>query len=173
MHDLASRRGGIRAAWLALVLAGGCYSYEPVQVPQPGMEVRARLKTESAVRRSEGLDEPVMVVNGRVIDATPESVMLNVLLARDPSVFRNVEIRDTVRLNLDEIQTLTVRHVSTTRSLLFAGALGVGGFLVVRGISSIVGGSEGEDPGTPQVNVTPAAGRSRPAIQFRLPFPRR
>lgn len=153
-----------------LLLAVGCYKYEPVQAPAPGMDVRARLNAEAAVRRSQGLDEPVLHLDGRVVRAAPESITLDVLIARDPSVFANIEIRDTVHLPMNEVQSLTERRISPGRSLLFAGAVGAGGFLVIRGISAIVGGSEGDDGnGPPQAVVAPGI-RRIPFLQFSLPI---
>jgi hypothetical protein len=138
----------LRAAALPFLLAaGGCYRYEPIEAPRPGMDVRARLETEAAVRRSAGLDEPVVFLSGRVVESTPESLTLDVLIVRDPSVFSNIEIRDTVNVGMAEIRELTVRSMSTSRSLLFAGALGAGAYLVIRGITAIVGGNEGDDDG--------------------------
>jgi hypothetical protein len=174
---MRGHESALRAAALVVLLAlpslAGCYQYEPIDEARPGMDVRARLAAEAAVRRSEGLDEPVVVVNGRVTAATADSLTLAVLLARDPSVFRDVAIHDTVRLAMSEVQAMSVRSVSTGRSLLFAGALGVGGFLIVRGISAIVGGGEGEDPPPPQVSVTPAAQAARAPVLLRVPWPRR
>jgi hypothetical protein len=156
------------------VLAAGCYRYEPITDPHPGMEVRARLQTEAAVRRSAGLDEPIMRYEGRVVGTTSETLTLDVLLLRDPSVFRDVEIRDTVRLSRSEIESLMQRRISTTHSLLFAGAAGVGAWLVIRGIVAVVGGNEGEEGGNgPVFNASPAAGPQRAVRLLRVDLPRR
>lgn len=138
-----------------LLVVGGCYSHRVIDAPQPGMDVRARLNNEAAVRRSVGLDEPVLQLDGRVVEATPESIALDVLLARDVSQFRNIEIRDTLWIDRNELQSITVRELETTRSILFAGAVGVGAYFVVRGISSVVGGSEDDsDGGRPVFSLT-------------------
>lgn len=149
---------------LLLIVTSGCYNYRAVESPQPGMEVRARLSTEAAVRRSRGLDAPVMHVDGRVVDAVPQSIMLDVLVARDASQFRDVEIRDTLRIDRTEIESITVRELSTGRSLLFAGAVGAGAYLVVRGITTVVGGNEGDD-GDDGGTVF-----AIPVVSFPLPF---
>lgn len=142
-----------------LVVVGGCYSYHTVESPRPGMEVRARFNTEAAVRRSRGLETAIMHVDGRVVDAVPRSIMLDVLVARDVSQFRNIEIRDTLRIDRSEIESLTVRELSTGRSLLFAGAVGAGAYLVVRGITAVVGGNEGDN------------GDGGPVFAIPVPFP--
>lgn len=147
-----------------LIAASGCYSHRAVESPEPGMEVRARLNTEAAVRRSRGLEMPIMHVDGRVVDAVPQSIVLDVLVARDVSQFRNIEIRDTLRIDRTEIESLTVRELSTGRSILFASAVGAGAYLVMRGITAVVGGNEGDDDGGggPVFAV--------PAVSLRLPF---
>lgn len=135
------------AALPLLIWATACYRYEPVQTVQPGADVRARLETEAAVRRSAGLDDPVVVISGRVLESTPESLRLDVLVVRDPSVFSGMEVRDTVDIQLAELRELAERRISTPRTLMFVGALGAGSYLLVRGISAIVGGNEGDDNG--------------------------
>jgi hypothetical protein len=159
---------------LVMLLGTGCYRYVPVDRPQLGSDVRARLTTDAAVRRSAGLDEPMLFVSGTVVRVSPESMTVNVLLMRDPSVFRDIEIRDTVNVALDEVQFLAERQISTGRSLLFAGALGAGAYLLVRGIGAIVGGNEGEDEGKPNVVVVPATHatvpRYRPILRFSIPW---
>src|SRR5688572_4167258 len=104
---------------LCLAVSTGCYTYAPVQSPQPGMEVRARLNTEAAIRRSQGLDEPVTRLDGRIIESTPEAMSLDVLVARQSSAFQDVEIRDTVRLETAEIQSILVRKISPARTAAF------------------------------------------------------
>lgn len=130
-----------------LMVVGGCYNYHAVESPQPGAEVRARLNTEAAVRRSRGLETPILHVDGRIVDVVPQSIVLDVLVARDVSQFRDVEIRDTLHIDRTEIESLTTRELSTGRSLLFAGAVGAGAYFVVRGITAVVGGNEGDDNG--------------------------
>lgn len=148
-----------------LIAASGCYSYHAVESPRPGTEVRARFNTEAAVRRSRGLDTPVMHVEGRVVDAVAQSIVLDVLVARDVSQFRNIEIRDTLRIDRTEIESLTARELSTGRSLLFAGAVGAGAYFVVRGITAVVGGDEGDDGGGDGGTVF-----AIPVVSFPLPI---
>jgi hypothetical protein len=155
-----------------LLAATGCYSYTPVQSPQPGADVRARLNAQAAVARSEGLDDAVLAYSGRVLAATPESITLDLLIARDPSQFSRVEIRDTLTLQRSELQSLMMREVSVTRSLLFAGAVGLGAYAIIRGIGGLVGGNEGEpDPGNPALVPLRSAQPTRRGFSLRLSFP--
>src|SRR5262245_36024285 len=86
-----------------LAASTGCYTFVPVQSPRAGMEVRARLKTEAAVRRSAGLDEPIMRLDGKIVEADESSMELDVVVARTISTFQDAIIRDTVRLETTEI----------------------------------------------------------------------
>ena len=131
---------------LSLVPVAGCYSYKAVRSPQAGMEVRARLKGEAAARRSEGLDEPIIRFDGVVVGATPEAVSLDVLVARSSSAFQDVVIRDTVTLQLVEIQSLQRRTLSVPRTALFVVAAGAATVGAIAGIREVVGGTE-DQPG--------------------------
>jgi hypothetical protein len=136
------------------VLCAGCYSYSPVQSPRPGMEVRARLNTEAAVRRSQGLEEPVVRLEGIVVESSPEAISLDVLVARSSSAFQNVVIRDTVQLQTSEIQSLLSRRISVPRTALFTAGGIAATFLLVKGIDQITGGT-GESPpgGNPTLRI--------------------
>jgi hypothetical protein len=165
-----------RMAWLAVGLAAwatGCYRYVPAEDVRPGAEVRARLGTEAAVRRSAGRDAAIMQIDGRVIDRTDDAITIDVLVARSTSAFQDIVIRDTVRVERAEIASLMEREFSPTRSAAaFAGgALGV--FLVVRGITTIFGGDTLEDNGGgPTVTVVPHDRGRRRAV-FRITIPAR
>lgn len=176
-RSLYRRHRPLRAALAAisllppLLLSGGCYSYVPAESPRPGTEVRAHFSTEGAIRYSGRRDIPVMHVDGVLVRETPDSLLLDVLIARDQSEFSRVEIRDTVNIRRADVQSLLVREMSTTRSILFVGAAGVGAVLLVQGFKAITGGSEGDgEPGGPiQPAVAPAYSlRLDPTALFRL-----
>jgi len=145
------RRAASAAVMLcAVALGAACYSYRPVQSPSPGMDVRARLTADAAVRRSQGLDDPVVRLEGMVVESTASLLTLDVLIARTSSAFQDVVIRDTVRLEMGEIQSLQARRFSPARTTLFVAGIGVAAFGVVRGIDQIVGGTDDPpDDGTP------------------------
>ena len=129
------------------VIVAGCYSYKPVVTARPGMEVRARLSNEAAVRRSQGYDEPILRLDGRVVDATSDALTLDILIVRSSSAFQNVEMRDTVQLASNEIQSLQQRKFSPGRTALVAIGGAVGIFALVKGIDQVVGGTGDDDGG--------------------------
>lgn len=124
-----------------------CYQYTPVQSPEPGMEVRATLETDAAVRRSQGLDDAILRYDGVIVDITPAALSLDVLVARSSSAFQQVTIRDTLTLQTAEVRSIMRRKLSPVRTALFALAAGVAGFGVVKSIDAIVGGTGDDDGG--------------------------
>ena len=155
-----------RIALLLLPVSVGstaCYTYVPVESPTRGMEVRARLTQEAAVRYSQGLDEPILRFDGVVVGAAADSVALDVLIARSSSAFQDVTIRDTISLKRSDLQTIMLRKLSPARSAIFGVGLVVGGVAVVLGIDQVVGGTGGEDtdPGVPTL---------REPFFLRIPF---
>jgi hypothetical protein len=128
-------------------MVGGCYSYLPVQTPQPGMDVRARLTTEAAVRRSQGLDDAIVRLDGTIVEATGSSVSLDVLVARTSSAFQNVVIRDTVKLEAAEIQSLLVRKFSPAQTAIVSVGLVAAAYGAVLSIDRLVGGTGDDDGG--------------------------
>ena len=143
--SIATSRAVVAIASAAL--AAGCYSYKPVVTARPGMEVRARLSNEAAVRRSQGYDEPILRLDGRVVDATSDALTLDILIVRSSSAFQNVEMRDTVQLASNEIQSIQQRTFSPGRTALVAVGGAVGVFALVKGIDQVVGGSDDDDGG--------------------------
>jgi hypothetical protein len=126
-------------------MAIGCYRYTAVPAPQPGMEVRAQLRTEAAVRRSEGMESPIVRYEGVVVDVTPEAFSIDVLIARSSSAFQDVTIRDTVRLQTAEVQSVAQRTISPFRTALFVVGAGAAAFGIVKGIDQVVGGTGDDD----------------------------
>jgi hypothetical protein len=154
---------------IAAFYAAGCYRYTPVETPRPGMDVRAQLETEAAVRRSQGMDDPTTRYDGVIVAVTPEQLTLDVLIARSSSVFQDVEIRDTVRLQTTEIRSIMQRTLSPGRTALLAAGMGAAAVLVVMGIDAISGGTtdDGGEPPPGNLRVPIASwtgGRLVPAI---------
>lgn len=127
------------------------------------MEVRARLTGDAAARASQGLDEPILRYDGRVVTAGPDSIALDVLIARASSGLQDITIRDTVALRRVDLQSVLERKFSATRSVVFGLATGVAAFAVVMGIDQIVGGTGEDDPNPPPTSL-------RDPLFVRIPF---
>ena len=142
-------RAALRAvlAIAGAAFSAGCYSYKPVVSARPGMEVRARLNSEAAVRRSQGYDEPILRLDGKVVEATSEALTLDILVVRSSSAFQDVEMRDTVQLASSEIQSIQQRKFSPGRTALVTIGGAVGIFALVKGIDQVVGGTGDDDGG--------------------------
>ncbi|MEX2285060.1 MAG: hypothetical protein WEE89_21420 [Gemmatimonadota bacterium] len=130
-----------------MLLLTGCYSYKPVLAPQAGTEIRARLNSEAAVRRSQGFDEPVLWFDGRIVELSNDGIALDVLVMRSNTSFQSFEVRDTLRLENSEIASIMQRKFAAGRTALvtIGGAAAV--FLLVKGIEQVVGGTGDEDGG--------------------------
>src|SRR5687767_14087300 len=120
----------------------GCYRYTPVATPQPGMEVRAQLTSEAAVRRSDGLDEPVLRYRGVIVDVGPDSLALDVVIARASSGMQDIVMRYTLTLRRTEIQAMTRRELAAARTALFGLVTTAAAGAVFLSVDHIVGGSE-------------------------------
>lgn len=139
---------GTHVLVVAAVLSAGCFSYKPLAEPRPGMDVRAQLTNDAAVRHSKGLAEPILHYDGVVVETDQDSLALSVLIARSSSAFQDIEIRDTVLLGNAEIESILGRKLSPTKSILSAVVAGAAAFAIVKGFDQIVGGT-GEDTGNP------------------------
>ncbi len=151
-------RGFDRMPALALtcLFAAGCYTLSPLEAPPVGTSVRARLTAEAAVRRSSGLEDPILHYDGVVLASTPDSVSLDVLVARSTSAFQPIELRDTVRLGATEIGSIMGRRLSASRSALFTVVTVAGAIAVIKGIDAVVGGTgDPGDNGEPPAALVP------------------
>ena len=104
-----------RVVWLLPFFTTGCYGYvavPSVQSVQRGMDVRAQLTSDAAVRHSQGRDEPIMRYEGVIVDVAPDTLTLDVLVARVSGAVQDVVIRDTVNIPTGEIQSMLRRKLS-------------------------------------------------------------
>jgi hypothetical protein len=132
---------------ISLAMAG-CYKYTAVETPRTGMVVRAQLENEAAVRRSSGLDEPITRYEGILVGITPDTLALDVLVARSVSQFQNIVIRDTVNLPRGEVRAIMQRKIAPFQTALLTIAAGAAAVGIVLGIDAIAGGT-GDDDGEP------------------------
>src|SRR5690606_33869372 len=111
--------------------------------------VRAQLETEAAVRRSQGLDDAVMRYDGVIVDITPETLSLDVVVARSTSAFQEITLRDTIAFRTGEVRAIMQRRLAPGRTALVTLGVGVAAFAIVKGIDTVVGGTDGDGNGTP------------------------
>ena len=157
------KRAALLLCWL---VATGCYTYAPVERPEAGMEVRARLTGDAAARASQGLDEPVLRYDGRVVTASADSIAMDVLIARVSSGVQDITIRDTVSLRRIDLQSVLERKFSPTRSVLFGLGAGAAAFGIAMGIDQIVGGTGEDDPNPPPTSLREPFFVRIPLFQF-------
>jgi len=135
------------------------------------MEVRARLTLEAAVRRSQGLDAPLLSVEGKIVEANAEGLALDVLVARNSSAFQAAEIRDTVKFVNTELLSLQQRELSAGRSVLFTVATIAAAAAVIAGIQQVAGGTEDmPDPGDTNLRAPFSIHPRRSITMIRVPF---
>lgn len=129
---------------LALVLVFvGCFAYVPVtgEDPSTGSDVRLRLSNPAAVELSDRVGTVVRSVEGPLVGATPDSLVVDVgwraLYAG--TVFEGR--RDTLSFHRTEVLEIDQRQLSRTRTGLLGAGFIAAAILVVRSLSG--GGSEG------------------------------
>jgi hypothetical protein len=141
----------VRGTLIALTLilwTAGCYTYKPVAtVPAPGTEIQARLTNEAAIERSQGLDEPVTVLQGELLESNADGLRMVVVRDQLRDQFRrNVTFVDTLQVSTSEIQFVEVRSLSASRTSFMALAAAAAVALVV-GAGINAGGDSGGDNG--------------------------
>ena len=129
LNAYARRSISLFAAWGCIVTSTGCFSY--LEVPPtdlaPGTRVRAQLSTEGVLRLESILGGPQRQVEGEVVEADPQSLLL---LARigvantGTGIFLEqqrlqIEQREILRLEARSLE----RSKTAVVSVLAAGAL--------------------------------------------------
>lgn len=135
----------MKRIWFAFMfpLLGACYTYAPVQAPMPGAHVRASLTVEGAVRQSEILGRPSRNLNGKFVSLDSGMLALDVITASTRGQLREIVLRDTLRIPLDQLVVLEERELSWVRTGVVAAGLAVA---AVVGVNSLTSGGE-VDPG--------------------------
>ena len=111
--------------------------------------------------------EPVIIVDGTVIETTPTTVSMDVLVARTSSVFQDVVIRDTVRLETLEIQSLMARKFSPAKTALVTIGIGLAAYGAIKGIDQVVGGTDDPGgPGDPNIRASRRSWVGIPVLRF-------
>lgn len=142
---------GIRMVALGalLSLGSGCYTYQVVQQPRSGAEVRAVLTVEGAVRQSERLGQPIRSLSGRFVAGDDARLHLDVITGQSRGTFNDIVLRDTLAVPRDQIVALEEREVSWIRTALVGVAAAAVAVVAIGSVTSGGGDIEGgSGPGT-------------------------
>lgn len=158
-----------RCAWLVALLAlgaTGCHSYVPVERPSPGTTVRVAVPVTSVAANPNRPPE-VLSVEGTVLAAPSDSVIMAIRNRRELGQFRVVVEVDTVRLALGGLLALEEQTLSIPRTVAFTAAVTAGAAGVALALYRAGGGQRGD--GGPGGGQVPASVRLPPgAIRAAL-----
>ncbi len=140
---------------------GGCYSFTEIDgPPTPGVDVRAELTNEGAIRQSVNTGNVAMTYDGRLLGLTEEGLSLSVVTLRVQNAGQRLRtMRATLLIPTEDIERIRVRRLDKIKTTLVALA---GAFVVWTGVNSLVdvGGDSPDGEGPP-----PDAG-FRPTIRI-------
>lgn len=129
----------------AIAALAGCYTFAPVRgVPPVGNEVRATVTDEEALRLSRQTGQLARTLDGRLVGATEDSVVVSVVTFRVASeVSGSRQLRQSVVIPRAALERLETRELSTWRT-------GIAGLLAATAVyvgieRVVVGGRNGED----------------------------
>lgn len=156
------RLPGVVLRSVAAVLAVttlGCYSYVPLEegAPEAGQEVRIEV--------DEALGEPARTYRGRILQVSPETLVLSRAVARSPSSQGSVSGDQVVRIPRSRVRSVERQDVSFWKS---AGLIAAGGAAASFGLAALAGEFESDVDG-PTGDDTDSGEAS---ISIPLPFPR-
>ena len=151
---------------LVLGVTAGCYQYVPASIEQidAGESVRARIPFEEAERLRDvfALKEPV--VEGKVLERTPDALVLSVKTGTVHRRLGSRTLEQRVRLRTADVMSVDTRELNRLRTLLGGTVLaGVIGYVAVTQFGAPPeGGTVDEEP-TPNEFVAPS-------FQVRIPI---
>ena len=152
--DRSTRSGGVSSpALVSLILlllvvaTAGCYRYEPLETaPAPGMQVRATLSIEEALRRSELTGTAERRIEGRITAVDDDNLSLSAVTLAARTEFETRTFRRTFTIPRNEIESLVERRLSVIQTLVVVG--GIGGIAFLLADQVLAGGNpEGDDGG--------------------------
>lgn len=157
---------GRGVALACLLSTAACYSYTPVRDPVPGTVVRAMIPVRSAAqgRGPEGS----AVLEGTVV-SSGDSVRIETRNRQQAGFMQEMLLVDTVRIAFDDLIALDERAFSPGRTAVLTAGIIAGTALVAFGITSVVGGNDGDGPpggGDPAQRVGPGTD----VFRIRLPL---
>ena len=133
----------------AVLLLGGCYTYQVVDTPPLGSTVRVRVPVTSA------LDDPntapaLVAIEGQVLEVG-DTLVLARRTRREFGAFREVILFDTLRLRRAQTSSIELKEFSSGKSVML-------GIVIAAGITGLAlagfkgGGGDGETPGVDPPN---------------------
>jgi hypothetical protein len=139
--------------WLALLFLLGCYSYRPLEVPEPapGANVRVALTDEGSQRLAPDLGADIVRVEGKVLQADSSGVSLSLTEVenahREPTYWNG----ESVKLPHVYLQRIEQRRISAGGTGLLGGAFAAGlvAAYAMIGQQSTAVGSVGAPGGRP------------------------
>lgn len=140
---------GLMLLVAAVLLLGGCYTYQVVDTPPLGSTVRVRVPVTSA------LDDPntapaLVAIEGQVLEVG-DTLVLARRTRREFGAFREVILFDTLRLRRAQTSSIELKEFSSGKSVML-------GIVIAAGVTGLAlagfngGGGDGETPGVDPPN---------------------
>ena len=128
----------------AVLLLGGCYTYQVVDTPPLGSTVRVRVPVTSALD-DRNTAPPSVAVEGAVLQVG-DTLVLARRTRREFGAFREVILLDTLRLVRAQTSSIELKEFSSGKSVML-------GIVIAAGVTGLAlagfrgGGGDGETPG--------------------------
>ena len=129
-----------------LFVGSACYTYRPIENPEPGAPVRASLTVEGSVRQSEYLGTATRSLSGKFVSAAANEVQLDVITAQSRGTFNDIILRDTLTIPNDQVVLLEGREISWLKTGIIAVAVTTVAALGFGSVTSGGGESSGDGP---------------------------
>lgn len=133
----------------AVLLLGGCYTYQVVDTPPLGSTVRVRVPVTSALD-DRNTAPPSVAVEGAVLQVG-DTLVLARRTRREFGAFREVILLDTLRLVRAQTSSIELKEFSSGKSVML-------GIVIAAGVTGLAlagfkgGGGDGETPGVDPPN---------------------
>ncbi|HIF22261.1 MAG TPA: hypothetical protein EYQ27_10225 [Gemmatimonadetes bacterium] len=133
----------------AVLLLGGCYTYQVVDTPPLGSTVRVRVPVTSALD-DRNTAPPSVAVEGAVLQVG-DTLVLARRTRREFGAFREVILLDTLRLLRAQTSSIELKEFASGKSVVL-------GIVIVAGATGLAlagfkgGGGDGETPGVDPPN---------------------
>jgi hypothetical protein len=132
----------------ALLAASACYTYAPVENPQPGTRVRVAVPVQSALDDGNAAPQTA-AIEGDVV-SNGDTLLLAVTNRQEYGAYREVVLFDTLHLAKDQLVALEQPEFSTGRTVLLSAVITVGATVAALLAFNKDTGNDGPiDPGPP------------------------